>query len=159
MPCRIAVRPGKERTAGYEDLSEDAQQLWNAHVAPQFRLRVPGHFPVATFDVRAVCVTTPFLYHGTGGLSAVYLAIDDMRHEGLLVVDTSESFGDVMSMDIVADVENVGWPKRLVDILKMDVDADLYLLADVHAFLYSRGCINRELASRSGSEPEVGLPV
>jgi len=159
VPCRIAVRPGKEVRYFYEDLSEDAQSLWSAHVAPQLRRRVASHAPVARFDVRQVCRTTPFLYHGTAGPAAVHRAADDVRHEGLLVVDTSERFGDVIPLDIVTDIEQDGWPQRLVDTLKMDVKADLDLLVDVHTFLQMSGCINRQLSSLFGTELNVGLLV
>jgi len=158
VPCRVAVRPGKSILDNDEDLSEDALSLWRGHIAPQFRRRSAHSVPMARFDVRSVCGAVPFLYHGTAGPAAVHQAVDDMRHEGLLVVDTNETFSNVTPLNIVADIEQDGCPKRLVDMLRADAQADLESLLDTHSFLQSSGCINQQLASRFGAESEVGLP-
>jgi len=82
----------------------------------------------------------------------VHEAVEEVRHEGLLVVDTSETFTNVTPLEIVADIAQDGGPKRLVDILKADSQADLESLLDTHFFLQSSGCISRQLASRFGAE-------
>ena len=158
VTCRVAVGPGKNTLDNDEDLSEDALSLWRGHIAPQFRRRSAHSGPMERLDVRAVCGAVPFLYHETGGPAAVHQAVDDMHHEGRLVVDTNETFSNVTPLDIVANIEQDGWPKRLVDMLRADVHADLESLSDTHSFLQSSGCINQQLASRFGAESEVGLP-
>jgi len=82
-----------------------------------------------------------------------------MLHEGIRVVDTSETFYNVMPLNIVADIAQDGWPKRLVDMLKADSKVDLQLLLDTHSFLQSSGCINWQLVSCFGAESVVGLPL
>jgi len=111
------------------------------------------------FDVRAVCCAVPFLYRGAAGPAAVHEAVEEMRHEGLLVADNSETFSDVTPLDSFAHIEQDGWPERLVDMLKAYFQADLQSLSDTHSFLQSSGCINRQLASRFGAESEIGLPL
>jgi len=158
VPCRVAVRPGKNTLDNDENLSEAALSLWRGHIAPQFRRRSEHSVPMARLEVRAVCGAVSFQYHGTVGPAAVHQAVDDMRHEGLLVVDTNETFSNVTPLDFFADIEQDGWPKRLVDMLRADVRADLESLLDAHFFLQSSGCINQQLVSRRGADSEVGLP-
>jgi len=159
VPCRVAVRPGKNALDGNEDLSEDAPSLWRGHISPQFRRRSARRVPMVRFDVRAVCCAVPFLYRGAAGPAAVHEAVEEMRHEGLLVADNSETFSDVTPLDSFAHVEQDGWPVRLVDMLKAYFQADVQSLSDTHSFLQSSGCINRQLASRFGAESEIGLPL
>jgi len=159
VPCRVAVRPGKNTFDGNEDLSDDVLSLWRGNIFPQFRRRSAHRVPMARFDIRAVCGAVPFLYRGAAGPAAVHEAVEEMRHEGLLVVDTSETFSNVTPLNIVADIDQDGWPKRLVDLLKADSQADLESLLEAHSFLQSRGCINRQLASRFGAESQVGPPL
>ena len=152
VPCRVAVRPCKSTLDGSEDLSDDALPLWRGHISPQFRRRSAHRVPMARFDVRSVCGSVPFLYRGAAGPAAVHEAVEEVRHEGLLVVDTSETFTNVTPLEIVADIDQDGGPKRLVDILKADSQADLESLLDTHSFLQSSGCISWQLASRFGAE-------
>jgi len=88
----------------------------------------------------------------------VHQAVDDKSHEGLLVVNTNETFSNVTPLDIVADIEQDSWPKRLVDFPRADAQADLEALLDTHSFPQSSGRINQQLAFRLGAESEVGLP-
>jgi len=159
VPCRIAVRPEKHLMAGFADLSDDAQALWTKHVMPQLRRRGASRPQIAMFDVRAVCRDSPFLDQGSAGPAAVHGAVNEMRHEGVLVLDTSEDYSAVVPLEVLANIEQGGWPRRLVDILQEDIVTDLDVLRDVQSFLQSRGCINRQLLSRFGAESEVGLPV
>jgi len=120
VPCPVAVRPGKSTLHGNEDLSEDALSLWRGHIYPQFRRRSAHRVPLDMLDVRAVCGGDPFLYRGAAGPAAVHEAVEEMRHEGFLVVETSETFTNGTPLDIVADIKQHGWPKRLVDIVNAD---------------------------------------
>jgi len=139
VPCSVAVRPGKSTLDGSEDLPDDALSLWRGHISPQFRWRSAHRVPMERFDVRSMCGAVPFLYRGAAGLAAVHGAVEEVRHEGFLVVDTSETFTNVMPLDIVADIEQDGWPRRLVDILKADSQADQESLLDTHSILQSSG--------------------
>jgi len=159
VPCRISVPPGKNTFDGNEELSNDALSLWRGNIFPQFGRRSSHRVPMARFDVRAICCSVPFLYRGAAGPAAVHEAVEEMLHEGLLVVDTSETFYNVMPLKIVADIEQDGWPMRLVDMLKADSKVDPELVFDTHSFLQSSGCINRQLASRFGAESVVCLPL
>ena len=160
VPCRAAVRPGKNVFDGNEGLSDDnALSLWGGNIWTQFRRPSAHRVPMARFYVRAVCGAVPFLYRGAAGPAAVHEAVEEKRNEGLLVVDTSENFTNVTPLNIVADIEQDGLPKRLVDMLKADSQADLESLLDTYSFLKSSGCINRQPASRFGAESEVGLPL
>jgi len=92
VPCRIAVRTDKNVMAAFADLSNDAQALWTKHVMPQLRRRGASRPQIARFDVRADFRESPMLDQGSAGPAAVHGAVNDMRHEGVLVVDTSEDY-------------------------------------------------------------------
>jgi len=131
VPCKIAVRPDKNLMAGFADLSDDAQALWTKHVMPQLRRRGARRPQIASFDVRAVCRESSFLDQGSAGPAAVRGAVKEMRHEGVLVLDTSEDYSAVVPLEVLANIEQGGSPRRLVDILQKDIVTDLDVLRDV----------------------------
>ena len=159
VPRRIAVRPDENLMARFADLSDDAQALWTKHVMPQQRRRGPSRPQNARFDVRAVFRESPFLDNGWAGSAAVHGAFNEMRHESVSVVDTSEGYSAVVPLEVLANIEQAGWRRRLVDILPEDIAADFEVVKDVPSFMQWRGCITRQLLSRFGAESEVGLRV
>jgi len=135
VPCRDSVRPGKNTFDGNEDLSENALSLWRGNILPQFRQRAAHRVPMARFYARSVGGFVSFLFRRAAGPAAEHEAVEEMHHEGLLVVHTSETFSNGTPLNIVADIEQDGWPKDLVDMLKADSQADLESLLGTHSFL------------------------
>lgn len=157
--CRVAERPGKNSLDGMK-------------ISPTMHCRTGGGtFFRTSLGARHAefqwrCSTNALFalqsHSCTSRRRALLLRMQPLSKCGTMDVlskSTSGTVTNVSPIDIFANIGQDGWPKRWVDMLKADSQADLKSLLNTHSSPQSSDCFNRQLASRFGSGSEDCLPL